>query len=264
MSAHDGTGRARRDWLSILALGLAGLLYLPSYLAALLPALAQRLDLWPLLQGPAAMALLLPLLPRLALFAGLGGYLSLSLATLAVAGAALVWGRPRRGVAALLALALVAMLAFPWLERYRPAVGPATGYRLQVATAPGLLAGVVKRAQVAREERPCTYTLLGWSDAGVLYYQAQCGQAPPALRAYDPRGGSTAGSAMPERLWQQSPDVSPLEQVRAFVYPPSLEPSLRRLALQGPALASPDGGYTAVVARHVYGPEDVIVLSRAP
>ena len=40
----------------------------------------------------------------------------------------------------------------------------------------------------------------------------------------------------------------------------SAEPGVRLILVREDGVASPDGRWVAVVVRHVYGPEDVIVL----
>ncbi len=196
----------------------------------------------------------------------LGRYLLVSLSGIGLALAALLWARPGRTTRALLALTLLAILAFPWFYRYQPAVVAAPGHEMHVPTQTGLLDGVVKRAQVATEIRPCTYTLLGWSAEGVLYYQADCRGEKSQLWAYDPEQERLPRKVneAPANLTQGVPQVSAREQVRApGVYPPAMEPYARDVYVRGLHLASPDGRWVAVVARHIYGPEDVVVLTQS-
>jgi hypothetical protein len=44
------------------------------------------------------------------------------------------------------------------------------------------------------------------------------------------------------------------------VRPADAEPGVRGLKVRVDGLASPDGRWVAVVVRHVYGPEDVILV----
>ena len=56
-----------------------------------------------------------------------------------------------------------------------------------------------------------------------------------------------------------------LELVRSpLIYPPEAEPSTRSISVRDNGLASPDDRWVALVARHIYGPEDVIVVSSSP
>ena len=56
-----------------------------------------------------------------------------------------------------------------------------------------------------------------------------------------------------------------LELVRIpSIYPPEAEPSTRSISVRDNGLASPDGRWVALIVRHVYGPEDVIVVSSSP
>ena len=57
------------------------------------------------------------------------------------------------------------------------------------------------------------------------------------------------------------PRESLLEWVRSpRVWPADAELNVRRLEVRVDGLASPDGQWVAAVVRHIYGPEDVIVV----
>jgi len=168
-------------------------------------------------------------------------------------------------VLAVVVVAAIGILASPLLLGYRPAVTAAPGVVLYVATQPGWLDGVRKAQADLADETPATYALLGWSAGGVLYYW-ETDTATQATRtwAYTPGKG-----ARPQRVAEPagivSTAVSPrealLDLVRAPVWPPSAEPSTRPLHIPEDGLASPDGRWAAVVAKHIYGPEDVIVIA---
>ncbi len=148
--------------------------------------------------------------------------------------------------------------------RYQPAVVAAPGHEMYWPTRPGPAASVVKNYQRFFEIRPCEYTVLGWSGKSVLFYQEACRDSQHQVWAYDlekrdcPQQAETA----PLGLTQETvPRRSILEMVRSpGVRPADAEPMVRNLEVRGDGLASPDGRWVAVVARHVYGPEDVIVL----
>lgn len=189
-----------------------------------------------------------------------GVYLAVSIAGLAASLATLKARAPAQGWRIIAALSLLAIAAFPFVYRYTPALNAAPGYQLLWVTEPNLLESVTKRAQITLEQRPCTYTLLGWS-AEALYYQAACTDGHRVWR-YQPglgRGAEAIGDA-PQDLWRLERPA--LELVRAGgVQPAHFEPDTRAIHLRGKGLASQDGRYVAIVAQHIYGPEDVLVLT---
>jgi hypothetical protein len=150
--------------------------------------------------------------------------------------------------------------------RYQPAVVAAPGCEMRWPTRPALGASVVKSYQRFFETRPCEYTVLGWSAAGTLFYQEGCQDNLPQVWAYDLEKGNQPSrmDASPTDLLQEAiPCSSILEWVRSpRVRPADAEPMVRNLTVRVDGLASPDGRWVAVVARHIYGPEDVIVLGR--
>ena len=127
-------------------------------------------------------ALDLPFFSIARLLSDVTRYLAISLTALLLTLAALVWPIVReRGQAwrrkrfYLLAAALVAVLAFPLLMRYQPAVKATPGAQMHVMDKPGWLAGVVKSCQAAAEVRGCQYEPLGWADEQTLIYRQGCG-----------------------------------------------------------------------------------------
>ena len=162
----------------------------------------------------------------------------------------------------MLIIMVLAILAFPWLHRYQPAVVAAPGYEMQVPTQPGLLGSVTKSAQAAAEIRPCEYTLLGWSIDGMLYYRETCGWGVQ-IWAYDPVTDSRPRQVAeaPSNLVQEARGVWELDGIRVPGVPPKGEPHTRSVVVQGQGMASSDGRWVAAVVRHLYGPEDVVVLS---
>jgi hypothetical protein len=151
------------------------------------------------------------------------------------------------------------------LFRYQPAVVAAPGYEMRWPTRPGPAASPLKSYQMFFEMRPCEYALLGWSAGGALYYQEACREGEPRIWAADPeaRGRPSQVTAPPAGLLQETvPRRSILEWARSpMVYPADAEPDVRALEVRVDGIASPDGRWVAVVVRHIYGPEDVIVLS---
>jgi len=170
------------------------------------------------------------------------------------------------GVAAILsACALACALFLVFLAHYQPAVVAAPGYEMHWPTRPaGAWAAITKSYQSFVETRTCEYTVLGWSDAGTLYYEETCEDGDPQTWSYAPGSESepSAVEASPSDLFQQTVSRRAiLDWVRAQrVRPADAEPSVRGLAVRVDGLASPDGRRVAVVVRRIYGPEDVLVL----
>lgn len=256
----------RPRWLTMIALMVGGLLFVMPYMLRVIFAVLQ---FTPVMDSPNFLYELLGLLSFLViLFSEAWGYVLISVAVSGLVLAALRWGRPGRVTRSLLVLTLLAILAFPWFFHYDAAVVAAPGYTLRWPTQPGWLEGVVKRTQIATEHRPCTYTLLGWSTGPMLYYQAACGHAAIQTWAYNP---NTPTSAMPVTTapTDLATDVRAHSQVLELVripsiYPPEAEPSTRSISVRDNGLASPDGRWVALIARHIYGPEDVIIVASSP
>ena len=173
---------------------------------------------------------------------------------------------PRRFTYLLLTLALLAALTVPWVYRYQPAVIAAPGREMLWLTQPkDWLESVTKSYQAYVETRECHYTVLGWSAEGTLYYRSVCRDSAPQMWSYDPGQGRHPRQVrtVPAGLVRKPvPRGIILEWVRARgVHPPDAEPQVRLILVREPGIASPDDRWVAVVVRHVYGPEDVIVLS---
>lgn len=170
------------------------------------------------------------------------------------------------GVAAILgSCALACALFVVFLAHYQPAVVAAPGYDMHWPTRPaGAWAAITKSYQSFVETRTCEYTVLGWSVESTLYYQETCEDGDPQTWSYAPGSENEprAVEASPPDLFQQAvPRRAILDWVRVpQVRPADAEPSVRRLGVRVDGLASPDGRRVAVVVRHLYGPEDVLVL----
>lgn len=191
-------------------------------------------------------------------FTYLGVYVGLSVLGLALAVAALVWGRPGWPGRIALAVGLLGIIALPAVFRYEPAVDVDPGYVMRVPTEPGLLAGVVKATQTGAEVRRCEYELLGWSGSeGALYGEEVCGGRTVSW-AYWPASDDYVREVptIPEDLVG--------EQVTELPGVHSVLAGAESLVVLQPVLRSPDGERHAFVARHIYGPEDVVVVSSGP
>jgi hypothetical protein len=267
MQAHSRTLSlvSWRFWLVALALAIGGLVFAPFYLFRVIwPWL-----IWPWLPHsyrvvPAWLeaVTLFDFVCNL-LFSHLASYLAFSLLGIEIALAALLWARPHWLVRILLALTLLAIAAFPWVYRYQPALVAAPGLAMREPTDPGWLGGVVKRAQAGAEIRPCIYSLLGWSKDGTLYYQARCedGHVQTWATMPDRESSGRMVTSAPVELFVERAPVTVYDRVRAAgVWPTGEEPNTRRVHLREGSLLSPGGYWAALVARHVYGPEDVVIV----
>lgn len=159
---------------------------------------------------------------------------------------------------------LACVIAALLLMRYQPAVIAAPGHEMHWPTRPGPAASVVKSYQRFLEISPCDYTLLGWSAENTLFYQEACRDSQAQVWAYDleKRDRPHRVETVPLSLAQETVHRSSiLGLVRSpGVRPADAEPMVRNLEVRVDGLASPDGRWVAAVVRHIYGPEDVIVL----
>lgn len=159
MNSQSARTTPRAQWLTWAALVVGGLLFGMPYLLRAIFAVGQFTHLF---DSPNTFFWLAALFSWLIiLFSEAWAYVLISLLSIGLTVAALRWGRPSRVVRSLLVLTLLAILGFPWFFGYEPAVSAAPGYTLRWPTQPGLLEGVVKRAHITTEQRPCTYALLG-------------------------------------------------------------------------------------------------------
>lgn len=141
--------------------------------------------------------------------------------------------------------------------RYRPAVKAQPGVTMRVLTLPTIWESPSKGFAIGAEVQRCAYALRGWDDDGNLYYTETCGQQVSEWQ-YSPVSDTRTrlSLSLPEGMHQQA--VSrPVDCVTASI--PG-DPQLR-LSVREPVLRSPDGAWDAFVAKHVYGPEDVVVVS---
>jgi len=239
---------------------VATLIFLPVSLGLPLHRLLQARSLahWlpPYLLAPSMLVLaMLGAAPKAVCLLLAVGILSVAAAWLLVA---------RRWLRILLVAGLLAMIAFPFVYRYQPAVLAAPGYELILVTAPDTFCQQVRRqSDVWWEIRRCEYELVGWDEDETLFYNELCDELPVQLWAYNPdqRKVPEPVDALPETLYPQVTDPKASDYVRADAYPPSAEESVRALAFRKPWVISPTGRWVAAVARHIYGPEDVIIIS---
>jgi len=193
-----------------------------------------------------------------------------ALIALVAAHGAQLWRRP---AAYLCLAALLAVLVFPWTRAaYQPAIATRPGVALRLVNRPaGLIATAVRSLQIGAEVRPEVYEPLGWADDQHFIYRLRRGAG------YDRRGQWQEGEAGPLLAYDVSAGASQawpgaLEDLHARPCPvsacltPLIEPFY---AGSGQAyfpghypqvFPSPDDRWRAVVAWHIYGPEDLVII----
>ena len=200
------------------------------------------------------------------MFSSLVSYAVTMLIAACLAGAVFVWSKRSITDVVFLNLLALGIVLYPlFFAGYRPAVTATANHDVRWVTEPDLIGKVVKQAQYLSETRPCDYTLRGWDANATLYYDETCWGFLAQTWAYAPQAGRAAWrtSNMPDTWVKpvcthtpilalvESPGWSSAEAAQA--YP--------RLALQdSPVLPSPDCRWLAVVASHVYGPRDILLI----
>lgn len=249
------TVRNRARGLLIAALSFGGLLFVGRYLVSALAYLAWRMRL------PTAVSAALDfsyLYPLSVLFAQPGVYWIASGLVLLLIAAAFVFAKPGRLAVAALAAVALAIVGGGVFQRYQPAVAAQPGVTMRVPTMPGWWASPAKRFRVGAEIRRCDYTLEGWDRFGGLLYVETCGARQRRWR-YEPADDTLAPSGAVGDVSAEQVD-RPTDRIAAAI--PG-DPRLS-LSVRTPVLRSPDGRWDAFIARHVYGPEDVIVVAVSP
>ncbi len=170
-------------------------------------------------------------------------------------------GMRRTTILFLATVLLTAIALFSYL-RYRPALLAAPGYTLHNVTDPGILHGRIKTLQTIAEQVPCTYQLLGWQSGDAFYYRSECDGNGRIWRYVIADDAVEPAAAAPDGLYAAPiPASDVIEGVLADVYPRDLATVSRETFIVGDALSSPDGRTIALISRHVYGPQDVLLLT---
>ncbi len=258
--------RRQLGWLVPAALIFVGVVFGSFYVKIPLALVWRTLEMLPL--GPwlwqtlqrSLTAVYIGLYPLDLLFTSLPLYLALSAIGLCLAIAALILVRPAGVGRIALWLCVLAVVALPAAYWYEPAVTVAPGQvAVRIPTRPGLFGGAVKAVQSGAEVRRCEYTLLGWSEQDALYGKESCGSRE-RLWVYWPMSDRRLETvdAVPTDLLRQEVSREQLRDVGVASTVPK-DASLR-IVVRAPGLASRQGWWIAFVARHTYGPEDVVVL----
>jgi hypothetical protein len=200
---------------------------------------------------------------NLAFFSSVPVYLGLSFVGIVLGAAALVLARPRRSGRLALLLAQASILALPLVHTYHPAVTVnASQVSVHLPTQPGPYARVVKATQASVELRRCAYKLLGWDERDALYGEEICGTRHRYWE-YAPNSDTCLRTvaAVPSDLFRQEVNRQVLSTLGVRSRLPSPYDERLHIVVPEPGLTSGQGMWIAFVARHVYGPEDVVVVS---
>ncbi|MFN8486462.1 MAG: hypothetical protein U0350_02655 [Caldilineaceae bacterium] len=191
------------------------------------------------------------------------GYLLACFGVIGLAIFALAFEQPERWQQLMLTL-VFALILFFVLAPYRPAVQAAPGYQLLVPTTPAPFWRGLKNAQAMGEYRPCIYKILGWQQT-TLFYQSRCGNMLQNWRfdsAHLQAAKETLGRLPTTLETKQLTHEATLAQVSAgAVYPPEAEYSVRGVYVPEPGFLSPDGKWLALVSKHLYAAEDVVIVT---
>ena len=168
----------------------------------------------------------------------------------------------RRKWVAILVVELIVVAALFQFLKYEPGLIAAPGYALHNITEPGWLSGPFKTIHTAIEQTPCTYTLLGWQEDETLVYKADCARTSQIWRYEIAADKSEEISTAPLDLFTNAvPSTSIIEGVLANVYPRELATVSREVFIVDDAFPSPNGRFTALISRHIYGPQDILLLT---
>jgi len=241
-------------WLLAVTLVLGGLLFVGQYLAL---AMLHGLRLVGSPTMPVATLDFAYLYPLGLLFSNPVVFWVSSVLVLGLAVLAWVWGHPGRAARVALLLVMLAVVVTPLVRHYRPAVKAQPGVTMRVLTLPAIWESPSKGFAVGAEVQRCAYALRGWDDDGNLYYTETCGQQVSEWQ-YSPASDTRTrlSASLPVDMRQRI--VSRPEDHVTASFPGD---SQLQLAIREPVLRSPDGVWDAFVARHVYGPEDVVVVA---
>lgn len=164
----------------------------------------------------------------------------------------------------ILAIIILVIISAFMVMPYQTAVQPADKYRVTSPTQPYFLERSLRNLQILGEVTPCSYQLIGWKEQ-LLFYMETCNSNSKVYQ-FDPHtesilhspGSIATGSLYVER--RSHKEVLHLFQANWIVPSEAELPSIE-LSLRGDALVSPDNEWLAIVAQHVYGPADILVVT---
>jgi hypothetical protein len=173
-----------------------------------------------------------------------------------------------------LAFAIVPVVAFPLTFSsipYRPAVEAAPGVEMRLIAQPGWLSRTVRMCRAMAEVERYQYEPLGWADVRTLVYRQWRGGryggdswrshpgSPGAPLAYHLDDGTVTRFHGSLDTLHRRP-CNPAACVEPFL---AEVPSYHPGRFEDPLL-SPDGGWVAFTAWDLEGPEDLLIVSKAP
>lgn len=161
-------------------------------------------------------------------------------------------------------ITLVAVIIFMFIP-YQTAVQPSVGYTVTSPTQPQFLGHSLRNLQILGEISPCSYQLLGWKEQDLLYEET-C-NAKSSIYQFNPQTEQTRrvdhSPAIDTLYINPTAHIEILDLFQAKgVSPAEAEPAAIEFSIRGNALPSTDDKWLAVLARHVYGPEDILVIAQ--
>lgn len=205
------------------------------------------------------------------LFASTTWFFGLLAAALLLALLALVRVRPSWPIRLSLAAGILLLAAAPFAlpivyGAYTLAFEAEEGYTMFWLTQPERpFASAFKSAQRVHERGGCSYHLLGWSEADVLYYSAAC---DGRVWAFDPtvdhapRAVTQAPAVLIEAAIERA---LPVGRARSYpAHPLGFPPEAKNHVITYEKALSPTGQWAAAAIKNYYGPRDVVVVSRRP
>ncbi len=170
----------------------------------------------------------------------------------------------RRTVALMILVLIVTLITIfaSWVLTYRPALSPASSHEMLFVTKPTFWENPIRVWEMITEQRPCEYQILGWDVDNRLYYQANCG-SETQIWEYGSAQGHKVAATLPNELIQHSVSKdNVLDLVYADrVIPREYEQVTRPLLLESKGYFSHDEQLIAIVTQHIYGPQDIIILT---
>lgn len=170
-------------------------------------------------------------------------------------------------ISSVIVLATMALMIAP----YHPVVAPATGYQMHNLTEPAFFLQGWKNAATILEWNPCNYHLLGWQEE-TLFYQENCWNGMEKIWKFTADRSQTAEQytgTLPTDLQATLLSGSDVSAVVNWFQPQALKTNsefsdiaILGLALRNGIMLSPNHRLAVVAQQHVYGPEDVLVLSK--
>lgn len=172
----------------------------------------------------------------------------------------------------LLLLAIISVLAHPFLNPYQLPAKAIPGVEMQLVEPLNLITSTVKRSKERAEVRDCVPEPLGWADSETIVYRRWCGGYYHPFNGYQ-QGTPSAPQAYNVESKETTPftgDVEPLSR-RTCPFDDCVRPLLTEvIRLYSPkprypehfrdAVISPDEQWVVFTAEHIYGPEDLLVI----